>query len=336
MKDWKRTLTMAAGLVAGIVLVRKVVRSRYSFEGKVCVVTGGSRGLGLVLSRQLAAQGATVAMLARNGRELHRALSHLEPRGRHLGIATDVTNPTSVSNAIEKVVANEGRVDVLINNAGIIQVGPFEHLTPSDFDEAIDVHMKGPLYTMMAVIPLMREQGGGRIVNISSIGGKLAFPHLLPYTASKHGLVGLSDGFRHELRKDKIRVTTVCPGLIRTGSPPNALFKGQHRKEYAWFAISDSLPLVSKNAEKAGRQILRACARGDAELTITLKAKLAAVTRALFPGATASMLAAVSRLLPSSLDRMSAVRHTGWASQSALAPSLLTALGDRASVRNNE
>lgn len=99
----------------------------------------------------------------------------------------------------------------------------------------------------------MRRQRGGRIVNVSSVGGKIGVPHLLPYTASKFALTGLSEGLRVELKRERILVTTVCPGLMRTGSPRNALFRGKHKREYAWFAIADSLPLLSISAESAAR-----------------------------------------------------------------------------------
>src|SRR5256714_1298474 len=124
---------------------------------------------------------------------------------------------------------------------------------------ALAVHLWGPLYAMRAVVPQMRRQGGGRIVNIASIGGKIAVPHLTPYSASKFALVGLSDGMRAELAKDNILVTTVCPGLMRTGSPPNAHFKGRHRAEFTWFVLGDSLPLASIDARRAARHIITAC-----------------------------------------------------------------------------
>src|SRR5438270_7691587 len=104
----------------------------------------------------------------------------------------------------------------------------------------------------------MRRRREGRIVNISSIGGKLSMPHLVPYGASKFALTGLSEGMRVELRKDGVFVTTVCPGLMRTGSPVNADFKGKHREEYSWFSISDSLPLLTMSAERAAGQIIGA------------------------------------------------------------------------------
>ena len=160
------------------------------------------------------------------------------------------------------------QIDVLVNNAGVIQVGPIEVMTHEDFELAMQAHLWGPLNTILAVLPSMRQRREGRIVNISSIGGKVAVPHLVPYSASKFALVGLSKGLRAELMKDNVVVTTVCPGLMRTGSPRNADFKGQHRFEYAWFSISDALPLLTVSAENAARQIVQACKRGQAELVI--------------------------------------------------------------------
>src|SRR5262249_39625977 len=160
-------------------------------------------------------------------------------------IVCDLAVRDQAAKLMDDAVARAGRVDVLINNAGIIQVGPLDHMTAADFEEAMAVHFWGPLHTTLAAIPIMRRQGGGRIVNVSSIGGKIGVPHLAPYCASKFALTGMSDAVRAELAQDRIHVTTVIPGLMRTGSPFNAWFKGRHRDEFTWFAISDSLPLAS-------------------------------------------------------------------------------------------
>ena len=165
---------------------------------------------------------------------------------------------------------------MLINNAGIIQVGPLDHMQPRDFEEAMAVHFWAPLHTMLAAIPHMRRQGGGRIVNISSIGGKIGVPHLAPYCASKFALTGLSDSLRGELAKDLIYVTTVCPGMMRTGSPFNAWFKGRHRDEFTWFAVSDSIPLMSIDSGRAAAQVIDACRHGDAAKGIALRVPSAA------------------------------------------------------------
>jgi short-subunit dehydrogenase len=199
----------------------------------------------------------------------------------------------------------------------------------------MQVHFWGPLYAIHAVLPAMRQRRQGRIVNISSIGGKISVPHLLPYSASKFALVGLSEGLRAELAKDGITVTTVCPGLMRTGSPRMAQMKGQHRLEYLWFDVSDSLPLLSMDARRAARQIIAAVSRGDAEIVLSMPAKVASTIHGIAPGLTADLLGLVNRLLPGP----GGVRQQsmpGWASESALAPSILTRLSDRAALRNNE
>ena len=227
----KRALTIAAG--AGAVLALRALRSRatYDFRGKSVLITGGSRGLGLVLAREFAAEGARLTIVARDRVELEQARADLAARGAEvLAFACDVRDQADVQSAIERVVARYGSIDVLINNAGVIQAGPVEHMQVADFEDALNTHLWGPLYTMLAATPYMRRQGGGRIVNIASIGGKVAVPHLVPYTTSKFALVGLSDGMRAELARDNIIVTTVCPGLMRTGSHLNALFKGQHAR----------------------------------------------------------------------------------------------------------
>jgi short-subunit dehydrogenase len=187
----------------------------------------------------------------------------------------------------------------------------------------------------MAVLPSMRQRKSGRIVNISSIGGKISIPHLVPYSASKFALVGLSKGLRAELAKDGIVVTTICPGLMRTGSPRNAEFKGQHQFEYAWFSISDALPLLTVSAENAARQIVKACRRGRAELVISIPAKVAVLFESLFPEMMAQMLAIANELLPEP-DGVGTQRMKGKDSKSSWSPSWLTTLNEEAALRNNE
>jgi NAD(P)-dependent dehydrogenase (short-subunit alcohol dehydrogenase family) len=324
----------AAGLLAARALFRRL--GEYDLSGKTVLITGGSRGLGLVMAREFAAEGANVAICARDRGELERARADLSARGANaFAFPCDVTDRAQVRELVEVVTRRFGRIDVLVNNAGTIQVGPLEVMTLEDFEQAMAIHFWGPLYTTLAVLPQMRERGEGRIVNISSIGGKIAVPHLVPYSASKFALVGLSDGMRYELAKDGVVVTTVCPGLMRTGSPRNANFKGQHRAEYAWFAVSDALPVTSIQAERAARQIITATRRGQAELVITTQAVLAVKFRNLFPEATADMLALANRLLPGP-GGIGRKRAKGKESESALAPSILTALNDRAAARNNE
>jgi NAD(P)-dependent dehydrogenase (short-subunit alcohol dehydrogenase family) len=336
-----QTCKLAGGLVLGLGagLAYAAIRNHqpYHFFDRVAVITGGSRGLGLLMARKLAAEGARLALLARDPAELQRAQAELAAQGASvLSVPCDMSDRNQVTEAIGKVARHFGRIDVLINNAGIIQVGPLEHMAIEDFEKCMAVHFYGPLYATWAALPHMMEARSGRIVNITSIGGKIAFPHLLPYTASKFALVGFSDGLRVELRRHNIRVTTVFPGLMRTGSPRNALFKGQHQREYAWFAISDSLPLLSIDADRAAEQIVDACRSGKAHLTIGVQTRAAILWNDIFPGATTQMLALINRLMPGPDFKQGDRTQTGQQSQSWAAPSFLTRLSDEAAVRNNE
>jgi NAD(P)-dependent dehydrogenase (short-subunit alcohol dehydrogenase family) len=335
----KQTALMTAGGVGFLLAARAVVRwwREYDLRDKVVLITGGSRGLGLIMARQLLHQGARVAICARDDAELEHARRDLD---QHQGwvhtVPCDITDQGQVNTMVQSVQRHFGRIDVLINNAGTIQVGPVELMTLGDFEEAMKVHFWGPLYTVLAVLPDMRQRRDGRIVNISSIGGKVSMPHLLPYNASKFALVGFSEGLRAELAKDGIVVTTVCPGLMRTGSPRNAFFKCQHRAEYAWFSISDALPLLSQSAERAACQIIAACKRGDAEVVLSFPAKLATTMQALFPGSTADLLGLVNRFVLPSPGGIGTARLAGKESSSQLSPSWLTRLSDKAAERNNE
>jgi NAD(P)-dependent dehydrogenase (short-subunit alcohol dehydrogenase family) len=332
-------LPMAVALALGGLLgARALIRARRSYDlrGKVVLITGGSRGLGLVLSREFARRGSRVAICARDADELERARLDLEGRGaRVLALACDVTDRAQVETLARDLTAQWGSIDVLVNDAGVIQVGPLDTLTREDYEDAMRTHFWGPLNTIMAVLPQMRARREGRIVNISSIGGKISVPHLLPYSASKFALTGLSEGLRAELARENVLVTTVCPGLMRTGSPRNAQFKGKHRAEYAWFSIADATPVLTTSAESAARRIVDACRNGDAELTFPLLTTLAVGFHGLFPGVTADILGQANRALPDA-DGAGTGRVRGAESQSKLSPSPLTTLGDRAAARNNE
>jgi NAD(P)-dependent dehydrogenase (short-subunit alcohol dehydrogenase family) len=336
MRAARTALLSIAGLAAVATLIgTRKRRQMYRFRGRTAVITGGSRGLGLVLARHLAAEGANIALLARHPNELDEAADDLRQSGAEvLVLPCDVRHRSEVNRAVARTAEHFGRIDVLINNAGIIQVGPLEHMRVDDFEEAMAVHMWGPLYTTMAVLPYMRRDGGGRIVNISSIGGKVAVPHMAPYCASKFALVGLSDALRSELHHENILVTTVCPGLMRTGSPPNAFFKGAHEEEYAWFTVGDSLPLLSIDADRAAQRILEACRRGQARATIGATAKAAVVLSELFPGLTARLTELADRFMPEAEPGHSPRTNTGWESDSEQTPVGLTRLTDEAAIRN--
>lgn len=308
----------------------------YSFRGKVVVIAGGSRGLALAMARRLVREGARLALLARDEGELGRAREDLERRGGDvLAIRCDVRDRDDAEAAIRRVVTQLGGVDVLINNAGVIQVGPIEVMTHEDYEDSIRTHLHGPLNTSLAAIPEMRRRGGGRIINISSIGGKIPIAHMVPYNAGKFALVGLSEGMRAELLDEGIVVTTVVPGLMRTGSIYNAFFKGRNREEFTWFSIVNSMPLLSISANKAARIILRGARMGRAEITPSIFAKLGARIHGLLPGLTTDLIGLVGRLLPEP-NGVGTRRVRGRDSQTRLSSSILTILNQRAAQELNQ
>jgi NAD(P)-dependent dehydrogenase (short-subunit alcohol dehydrogenase family) len=330
-----KVLVAGTAAAAAVYAVRR--QRRIDFINKTVVISGASRGLGLELARGFAREGARIVLLARNRDQLADAVNELERSGARVSaLACDVTNQDQVRSDVASIIGEFGAIDVLVNNAGIIQVGPFEHMKVEDYAGAMNVHFWGPLYVMQEVIPHMKRQGGGRIVNIASIGGKVAVPHLLPYVASKFALVGLSEGMRTELGKDGIYVTTVCPGLMRTGSHLNAFFKGAHEKEFALFSIANASPLLSTSSARAARQIIEACRYGKAQLVITLQARLARLVNDLFPTVVAEALSLVGRALPGPRDGRGDLLKRGWQSRSMIAPSVLTRPADNAAPRNNE
>lgn len=331
-------LQWAATGVGIFLLTRAIVRelTRFRPEGKVVVITGGSRGFGLVLARHLGERGARIVLCARSADDLELARQELDAKGIEvMALTVDVTVNDEVQAMTRDVIARMGRIDVLINNAGIIQVGPQHLMTVEDYQLAMQTNFWAQLFAMQAVIPHFVQRGGGRIVNITSIGGKIAIPHLLPYTASKFAAVGLSEGMHAELRKYNIIVTTVIPNLMRTGSPLNADIKGDHEREYAWFKHADSNPLTSMSAEATARRIVEALEYGEAEVTLSLTGKLATLAKGLAPGWLSMLMSVVNQILPSGATADgSSVK--GREAESHLSQGPISGLTDKAAARNNE
>ena len=327
----------AAGL--GVLVVANAVikqLTKFNLAGKVVLITGGSRGLGLVLARHLGDRGAKLALCARAGDDLEIARQELEAQGVEVMTMTvDVTENEEVKAMVGDVINHYGRIDVLINSAGIIQVGPQHLMEIEDYEIAMRTNFWAQLYAMQAVIPHFAEKGGGRIVNITSIGGKVALPHLLPYTASKFAAIGLSEGMHAELKKYNIIVTTVVPNLMRTGSPLHADIKGDHQKEYAWFKHADSNPMLSQDPDTSARRIIEAIEYGESELTLTLTGKLAGFAKGFAPQWVNLMMAVANKLLP---DAVTGNKTTlkGWQAESALSQGPISRLSDNAATRNNE
>ncbi len=299
----RRVGTVAAGITFGMGLAARVapaLNGEADLHGAVALVTGGSRGLGLALGRELVQEGCRLAICARGESRLEAARSNLQRFGGEvMAVPCDVADRAQVASMVAAVTRHYGRIDILINNAGIIVVAPVETLTRADFERVMATNFWGVLNPTLEVLPGMRAQGSGRIVNITSIGGKIAVPHLLPYTCAKFAAVGLSAGLREELASAGISVTTVVPGLMRTGSYLHAEFGGHQEAEYRWFALNSSAPYpVAISAERAARIIVRAAKRGQAECTYPLSAVIAARLSGLLPGATMQALTLVDRIMP--------------------------------------
>ena len=334
-----RVLPAAMVVSAASLAVRRRLWNRRAIdlEGRVVLITGGSRGLGLELARVFADEGARLALLARDADALERARQEIAGRGAQVAVfACDLRDPDDIDRTVSSILSRFGGVDVLVNNAGVILGSPLDHVGEEDFEEAMNVHFRAPLRLTRALIPVLGRRGKGRVVQIASIGGLVAVPHLLPYCASKFALVGLSDGLRAELSGSGIRVTTVCPGLMRTGSHVNAWFKGRHKGEFTIFALLGSSPLTSMDAERAARRIVEACRRGEPFLVLGLPARALRLAATLAPSFYAEINSWVARRLPGPIGPEGDLRKRGRDSSSILAPSILTRLADRATRRNNE
>jgi NAD(P)-dependent dehydrogenase (short-subunit alcohol dehydrogenase family) len=265
----------------------------------VAVVTGASRGLGFLLARELADRGHDLVVNARSESGLAVAAAELQDRGaRVVTVAGDVADPAVGQRLVDTATGRFGRLDVLVTNAGSIQVGPAFAMRTAEFVAAMDLMFYGVLHPTLAALPVMTARGAGRILVVSSIGGKLPAPHLLPYVAAKHAAVGFAEGLRVEAVRHGITVTCAVPGLMRTGSPRNALFTGDQAAEHRWFTLGDSLPLVSMDAERAAARLVGAALRGRPEVALTPLAAIGMRVHGLAPSTTLRLLGLVNRLLP--------------------------------------
>ena len=272
-------------------------RTQDNLRGEVAVVTGASRGLGLLLARELAGQGCPLVICARDAAELERAADELRAAGAEVTtVACDVTDEATPQLLIDTAVQRYGRLDILVSNAGVIQVGPVQAAQIGHYEMAMNTMALAPARLALTALPLMRRQGHGRIVTIGSIGGKISVPHLLPYSTAKFAAVGFSEGLRAELGRGPVTVTTVVPGLMRTGSHLQARFTGQPSKEFTWFSLGASLPLVSMDAERAARQIIAAVRQRRAEIILTPAGQLVSRAAGIVPGLTSEILHLVQRL----------------------------------------
>ena len=322
-----------AGVLGAILLARS---RRFRWEGKVALIVGGSRGLGLLLARRFGRRGAKVVLAARKEAELLAAQEELRGEGIEAEVVVaDVADEAQASSMVERAVARFGRLDVLVNAASIIVVAPLEALSLDDMRAAMNVNFWGTVYACRAALPHLRR--GARIVNVSSIGGEIAVPHLLAYSCGKFATTGFSQGLQAETARRGIRVVTVSPGLMRTGSAPHALVKGRKKAESALFNVTASIPLVTLDAGRAADRIVRATERGQRYVSIGVFAKATRLLHALAPGLSGAVLGLGARLLPRAPEGASA----GPLDEAREHPSVwtrspLTTLGRRAALHNNE
>ncbi|MBV8899538.1 MAG: SDR family oxidoreductase [Verrucomicrobia bacterium] len=299
------SLLSAAGLLGTVCYYFLRRHAAAFYRDKVVVITGGSRGLGLALARVCARRGAQVALLARDAQELDRAKASLERYGTAVTTWTcDLTAETEIAQRIVEIADAHGRIDVLINNAGEIVVGPSLPLDDDEFKRLMDLHFWAPFHTINYSLPYLKRQGGGNIVNIASFGGKVPIPHMLSYTASKFSLVGFSEGLQAELAPERIRVTTVCPFIIRTGSHLHAEFKGKARQEFSWFSAGMQTPLTSIDAMRLARRIANAASIGLPILVLPWQARLLVIIHAACPNLFAIANTLVGLALPKSTDAL--------------------------------
>ena len=325
---------VAAGVALGVARAAWRRSRALDLSGKVVLITGGSRGLGFALAEEFAAHGARVSICARGEEALRRARERLEVRGADVHVyRCDVSDREQVDAWVAQATKRFGRVDVLVNNAGVISVGAFATQRLDDFSEAMDIHFWGTVHPTLAVLPGMLARGEGRIANITSVGGKISVPLLLPYNASKFAVVGLSEGLRAELAPKGVLVTTVVPGLMRTGSYLAAYFKEPQRLVYTLFTPVSATPLTTISARRAARKIVDAVRHGDPELILTAHANLAARANGLAPGTTTRMLAFVARVFPEG-TRPEKVR--GSEIESPIDESFVTSLGRKAAADLNQ
>jgi len=191
-----------------------------SIEGKVVVITGASSGLGEATARLLSAEGAQVVLGARRLDRIQRLANDLSsPVGKALALATDVTQYDQVKNLVDAAVQAFGRIDVMINNAGLMPNSPLERLKIDDWNRMIDVNIKGVLYGIAAALPHMKRQKAGHIINVSSVAGHKIRPGNAVYAATKHAVRALSEGLRMEVKPYNIRTTVISPGAVATELP---------------------------------------------------------------------------------------------------------------------
>jgi NADP-dependent 3-hydroxy acid dehydrogenase YdfG len=212
-----------------------------NIEGKIIVITGASSGLGEAAARLLSSQGATVVLGARRIDRIQKLADELgRSGGKALAVPTDVTDCGQVKALVHAAVRTFGRIDVMINNAGLMPHSPLERLKTDEWNQMIDVNIKGVLYGIAAALPHMKQQKSGHFINVSSVAGHKVTPAGAVYAATKHAVRALSEGLRQEVKPYNIRTTIISPGAVTTELPDSiteADVSERIHKFYEEFAI---------------------------------------------------------------------------------------------------
>ncbi|MEU2424979.1 SDR family NAD(P)-dependent oxidoreductase [Streptomyces sp. NPDC007851] len=273
--------------------------------GLSALVTGGSRGLGLLMAARLLERGYRVTVLARDAGELDRAVAWaLDRTGRSpQPVVCDVRDEPAVTAAVRETAERAGGLDLVIANAGVIQVAPAETAGTQAFRDAMGTIFEGTLHTALAALPyLRRSPAGGRLGLVGSVGGLLAVPHLVAYSCAKAAVRALGEGLQEETAGSAVSVTTVHPGLMRTGSHLQAEFGGRPEAEFAWFSALSGMPLLSMDAERAAAKVVRAVERRRTRLVLTPVARAASFAHAVVPSLVTRASGLVARALPMPFD----------------------------------
>ena len=308
----------------------------------LALVAGASRGLGFLVARELLRREHDVVLASRSLETLERAAADLrreaDADARIHVVECDVRERESVTAAVEQVRREHGQIDVAIHVAGIIQAGPAENMTHEHYEQAIGTMLWGPIHLAEAVVPSMRERGSGRFGVVTSVGGMVSPPHLLPYATAKFGAVGFTDGLAASLAGSGATATTIVPGLMRTGSHTAAQFTGDPVKEYSWFAPGASLPLLSIDADRAASRMVEGVLAGKPTVTLTPLTWAAIRFRGAVPATTTRLFGVMNRLLPGAVPQSESVTKPGHevAGQAPRVVRMLTTLGDRAGRRHHE
>ena len=272
---------------------------RIELKGKVVVITGGGRGLGLAIAREFAARGCKLAICGRDGATIAGAVLALRAQGAEIiGASCDTSNAQAAHTFVQRVKDHYGCIDVLVNNAGQCFVGPAAQTLPEDFEAALQNIFWVHYHPTMAVLPHMRERRFGRIVNVTSIGGKLPIPHQAAYCVGKYATTGWSETLTTELAREGICVSTITPPPIKNGAALNVHFSGRQEDEFKWFTSTLTSPLSTVDAAKTARVVADAARYGDPERAVSALSWLAIRAHGLAPNLVLPALAAAEHYLP--------------------------------------